>query len=276
MIQSCFYVGQVAHVRTRPVEHRFSYRVFSLYVDVDSLPKLGARGRWFGYNRNALLSVHDRDHGDGRMPIAQWVRHHLRNAGYAADGPIGMQCYGRLWGYVFNPLTVYFCFRADGRLEALLHEVHNTFGERHGYLIAADDPAQAIIRQRCAKTFYVSPFIDMEPSYEFKVRVPAERFALVIREWDRAGDLLYATFHGERRPWSASAAWRLIAGHPLMTLKVVAGIHWEALRLWRKGLRLMPHPATTEVVVDYVGRATAPLGPESRRGVESSVLLPSG
>jgi DUF1365 family protein len=275
MIESCFYVGAVNHLRVRPVRHGFTYRVFAIYVDVDALPRLGAAG-WFGHNRFALLSVHDRDHGDGRTPIAAWVRGHLRAAGSAADGPIGMQCYPRLWGFTFNPLTVYFCFRADGVLEAILHEVHNTFGERHGYLIDARDRGGPVVHQRCAKELYVSPFIDMRPTYRFKVRQPDERYAMVIREADDAGDLLYATFHGARRRWSRASALRLLAAHPLMTFKVIAGIHWEALRLWRKGLRVQPRPPAPQSLVSYVGHASQPVEANENLGRPASVLLRSG
>ncbi|MSO64968.1 MAG: DUF1365 domain-containing protein [Alphaproteobacteria bacterium] len=276
MTGSSLYIGTVAHTRLRPVRHSFAYRVFSLYLDLDELPQLDRRLRLFAHNGRALLSIHDRDHGDGRTPIAEWVRTHLRHAGFAGDGRIFMQCYPRLWGYVFNPLTAYFCFRRDGTLEAILHEVHNTFGERHGYLIAVDGQNGPVIHQECEKSFYVSPFIGMAATYHFKVRIPDERYAFAIRETDGEGDLLYASVDGRRRTLTDGEIGWAIARHPLMTVKVIAGIHWEALRLWRKGLRVQARAKAPTTLVTYVGAKGRLSTADKISHAESSVLHGTG
>ena len=247
-MNSALYVGEVMHHRLRPKPHRFVYRTFSLLVDLDELPGLDRRLRLFGYNRAGLLSFHDRDHGaaDGTSPRA-WVEAALAKAGHADAGArIELMCFPRILGYAFNPLSLYFCHRADGVLGAVIYAVRNTFGERHAYLIAVD-PAEAaagLVRQSCAKTFYVSPFVPMEAGYRFLLAPPGERFALSINESDAEGDLLVATQTARRLPLTDAALVRALASHPLMALKVIGGIHWEALRLWLKGAPLQPRPET--------------------------------
>ncbi len=139
-LASCLYVGEVVHQRVRPSRHRLRYRVFSALLDLDELPQLDRRLRLFGHNRLNIFSFLDRDHGDGTgAPLRPWVEHHLERAGIElAGGAIRLLCYPRLFGYVFNPLSVYFCHRADGALAAMIYEVNNTFGERHSYLIPVD------------------------------------------------------------------------------------------------------------------------------------------
>lgn len=240
--QSCLYLGEIMHHRLRPADHRFAYRVFSVFVDLDELPALGRRLRLFSYNRFNLHSFHDRDHGarDG-TPLGPWVRAQLRDAGAGcADGRIFVHAFPRVLGYVFNPLTTYWCYAADGRLAAVVCEVKNTFGGQHAYVLQARDGAMVEAEQD--KAFYVSPFIAMAARYRFRFHSPGRRLALLIRESDRDGDLLVATHTGRRRPLCdrelLAAALRL----PLVTLKVIAGIHWQALRLWLKRVPLEPGP----------------------------------
>ena len=150
--EPCVYTGKVMHVRLKPVRHRFVYRVFSLFLDLDKMEEHARKLRLFSFNRFNVLSFHERDHGDGSGNLKDWVRGHLRAAGYRADGPIFIQCYPRLWGYVFNPLSVYFCYQKSGALEAVLHEVSNTFGDRHSYLLPTPSADQdGPINQSCAK-----------------------------------------------------------------------------------------------------------------------------
>jgi len=249
--RSGLFVGKVWHRRWKPKSHRLDYRVFAALVDLDELPALARSSRVFSHNRLNLFSLMDRDFGpaDG-SPLKPWVAGHLRAAGLeAADLRVALLCYPRMFGYAFNPLSVYFCRRAsDGTLIATLYEVHNTFGQRHCYLIPADAAADGALRQSCAKNFYVSPFIAMEATYHFRILPPAaapaagDRLAVVIRQTDPEGRLLDASFIAGRRDWSDAALLSLLASHPLMTLKVIAGIHWEAVKLWRKGIKLVPRP----------------------------------
>lgn len=255
---SALYRGTVVHRRYAPKTHMLRYRVFSLLADLDELPQLDRRLRLFGYNRWAPLSLHDRDHGpgDGR-PLKQWVMDELAAAGIAAGGPIRLLCYPRLWGYAFNPLSVFWCHRPDGSLAAVLHEVHNTFGERHCYL-AAVDPAQGsakLVRQTAAKAFHVSPFLPMDLTYRFTLRPPGDKVAVGIDETDMEGRrVLHASFGGTRHPLTDREILRAVLRHPLMTVKVFAGIHWEALRLWRKGLKVYGHPGEHPPPVTVVPR----------------------
>ncbi|SDD89997.1 DUF1365 domain-containing protein [Rhodospira trueperi] len=250
---SALYAGAVLHRRLKPKRHRLDYRVFSLLLDLDELPALDRDLRWFGHNRFAPLSFHDRDHGpgDGR-PLRAWIESELATGGIdLGGGPIRVLCYPRLWGYVFNPLTVYFCHHKDGRLGAILHQVSNTFGERHCYLIPVDaaEAAGKLVRQTCDKEFYVSPFMPMETTYHFRIRPPDEKVAVAIQQTDTEGTVLHASFTGRRRPLTDRTLRAAVTRHPLMTLKVMAGIHWEALWLWLKGLRIVPRgPAPSHLV----------------------------
>ncbi|MSP29622.1 MAG: DUF1365 domain-containing protein [Acetobacteraceae bacterium] len=251
---SALYVGAVTHRRLRPRPHRMRYRVFSLLLDLDELPALHTRLRLFSHKRFNLFGFDERDHADGTgAPLRGWVERHLADAGIdLAGGPIRLLAMPRVLGYGFNPLSVYFCHHRDGRLVALLHQVHNTFGERHSYLIPVTTPETASdIRQDCAKTFHVSPFMAMDMRYEFRVRAPDAKLNIVIRGTDANGPIIVAAMAAEQRELTDAALLGAFLHTPLLTLKVILGIHWEALRLWRKGLRLhgKPPPPAEEVSI---------------------------
>lgn len=256
-MRSALYIGEVMHHRLRPKAHRFVYRTFSLLIDLDELPDLDRRFRLFAHNRAGLFSFHDRDHGaaDGSSPRS-WAEAALRKAGIPdASARIEMLCFPRILGYAFNPLTLYFCHRADGTLGAVIYAVRNTFGERHAYLIAVDPDhaARGLIDQSCAKSFYVSPFVPMEAGYRFRLKPPGENFSLAIQENDAEGDLLVATQTARRLTLSDAALAKVFATHPLMAIKVIGGIHWEALRLWIKGAPLQARPSAPEIQVSVPG-----------------------
>jgi uncharacterized protein len=243
-MQSALYFGTVLHRRLRPVAHALKYRVFSLLLDLDELPALG-RNLWFlSHNRFNLFSFYDRDHcGRRNEALRPQIEATLAAAGIdLAGGGIRLLCFPRVLGYVFNPLSVYFCHHRDGALRAILYEVSNTFGEWHGYLIPVEDSG-ALVQQSCSKDFYVSPFMAMEGRYEFRLAPPGERLAIYIRQLDAAGPILHASLDGTRAPLDDRTLLGAFLRYPLMTLKVIAGIHWEALRLWRKGVPLVPRPA---------------------------------
>jgi DUF1365 family protein len=254
MPQTCLYNGQVMHARLRPFRHRFAYRVFSMLVDLDELPDLDKRLRLFGYNRAGLFSFQDRDHGarDGGA-TSHWVRARLAEAGLAEAGAkIHAHCFPRILGYAFNPLTIYFCRREDGALGAILYEVKNTFGEQHGYLIPVDPAraADAPVLQRASKNFHVSPFIGMRATYRFRVDEPEERLAILIRQSVPEGELLVATHTAARMPFTDAMLAKNFFAYPLLTLKVIVGIHWEALKLWIKGAKYHPRPAPPVTAVE--------------------------
>ena len=257
-LASALYHGSVMHRRLRPRRHQLRYRVFSLLLDLDELPALHRSVRLFSHNRFNLFSFHDRDHGagDGR-PLRDWIEGHLRSADPSlCGGPIRVLCYPRILGYVFNPLTVYFCHDASGRLSAILYEVSNTFSERHTYLFPVPEGANGPIRQSCRKEFYVSPFISVDGRYDFTVVPPGDDLAVVIQESDDEGRLLDASFVGQREALTGSALLRAFVRYPLMTLKVIVAIHWEALKLWRKGVPLHDRPAPPPNAVTAVTHRT--------------------
>lgn len=246
MPESCLYVGEVMHRRLRPVGHRFVYRVFSLLVDLDELPTLHRRLRLFAHNRFAPFALHDRDHGpsDGTA-LRPWVEAACARAGIdLGGGRIFLHCFPRVLGFGFDPLSIYFCHGPEGALRAILYEVKNTFGEQHGYLVPiATPPAPGeALRHARDKLFYVSPFIGMQARYAFKLHVPEARLSVAIHESGPEGAILVATHRGARRRLDDAQLLRAFLAFPFLTLKVFGGIHWEALKLWRKGVQLQAKP----------------------------------
>lgn len=235
-MRSALYRGEVAHARLRPKRHRLGYKVFCLLLDLDELEALAGRFPLLGIERSGLFSFRQADHGDAKLPLRAWAAERLAEAGIGYDGGrIELLCYPRVLGFVFNPLSVYFCRQRDGRLAGILYEVHNTHGERHTYALPAKGD-ERVVRHAANKQFFVSPFMPMDCIYRFRISAPAERVGISILEDDSEGLLLTASFMGRREELSNRALWRAFAGYPLMTLKVVAGIHWEALKLLAKGV----------------------------------------
>lgn len=238
---SGLYSGVVAHARLKPRAHRLRYRIFMLLLDLDEIDGLAARTRLFARNRWGLLSFHDRDHGDGSGgSLRTWAETYLARAGLPTGGPIRVLAMPRVLGLGFNPLSVWFCHGPDGELSALIYEVRNTFGQKHSYLIPAA-PA-AVVRQGCDKGFYVSPFMDMDLTYGFRIALPGERVSIGVDVHDADGLVLAAAFAGTRAPLTDRALRRAWLTHPWMTVGVLAAIHWEALKIWFKGEKLRPRP----------------------------------
>ena len=242
------YAGRVTHQRLRPLRHRLRYRVFSLLLDVDGLPALARRLRLFSLNRFNLFSLHERDYGSGAGGLRAHVDAQLRAGGLATGGAIRLLTMPRVLGYAFNPLNVYFCEAPSGGLNAILYEVNNTFGERHSYLIEVDPAAAGQgtpIEQTCAKRLHVSPFMALDMRYAFRVEPPDTRrrpLAIGVVAHDSHGPVLAAHYHAQRQPLNDGTLARTLISHPLLTFKVILAIHWEALRLFAKGLRLLPKP----------------------------------
>jgi len=283
---AALYFGEVMHARLKPMGHRFSYRVMSLLIDLDRLEAADRQSRLFGVNRAALYSFNEADHG---MRDGSSLRVYAQRcaAGHGIDltgGKVLLLCYPRLLGYTFNPLSAYFCYRADGGLALIIYEVRNTFGDIHAYVLPVKpgELSEAGVRQTQDKLFYVSPFVEMAMRYHFRVSPPGHTVKLRILETDRGGPLLAATFHGQRRALTTAALLRSFFALPLVTLKIVAAIHWEALRLWLKGARPVPRPdvATAKAVNtrlansgrnDYTGEALSAAGREP--GSRKSALV---
>lgn len=240
------YRGDVMHARLKPMSHRFVYRVLNLMIDLDRLDEADQQTCLFGVNRRALYSFHERDHGprDGTC-LAAHVRALAANAGVdLSGGRIMLLCYPRLFGYAFNPLSVYYGYRAGGALALLIYEVRNTFGEYHSYVcpVHCSETSPAGIRQSRGKRLYVSPFIGMEMRYHFRLTQPGENLKIRILETDAEGPLLAASFYGRRHPLTSPHLFAAFLALPFVTLKVIGGIHYEAARLWLKGARLFPRP----------------------------------
>lgn len=241
------YPGRVIHERLRPRHHRLSYGVFSLLVDLDDLKERTRNLKWLSYNEGGFYAIHDKDHGDGQN-IRSWVTAELTQAGLAcAAHRVSMLCYPRILGYVFNPLTVFFCYDTSDQLSAVIYEVHNTFKERHAYVLPVSGPPTKVIKQCCAKNFYVSPFVPMACRYKFRLQPPGEKVRVVIREEDEEGLLLAASFNGDHLPLSDAVLIKMALKFPLMTLKVMVGIHIEAVRLWLKKTPYFPHKSAEDV-----------------------------
>jgi DUF1365 family protein len=243
---AALYFGEVMHARLKPMGHRFSYRVMSLLIDLDRLDAADRQSPLFGVNRAALYSFNEADHGerDGSRLRCYAQRRGAEHGIDLTGGRVLLLCYPRLLGYTFNPLSVYFCYRADGGLALVIYEVRNTFGDIHAYALPVQpgELSDAGLRQQQEKLFYVSPFIESAMRYHFRLSAPEERVKLRILETDREGPLLAATFSGRRRGLTTAALLRAFFALPLVTLKIIAAIHWEALRLWLKGARLVPRP----------------------------------
>lgn len=243
MPESCLYRGVVMHRRLKPFGHRFTYRVFSLFVDLDDLPRL--RSRWLAHNRFAPLSLHDRDHGprDGG-PLRPWIVEHLRARGIEIGaGRIFLHCFPRVLGYGFDPISTYWCYDEAHGLRAVLAEVKNTFGDQHAYLlpVAHDRAADEPVRADADKVLHVSPFMDMAMRYHFRLDEPGERLRLAIAQDAGAGTVMVATHAGERLALTGPNLAKMFFTIPLVTVKIIAAIHWQALRLWLKGARVRPY-----------------------------------
>lgn len=235
---SCMYVGGVAHRRLRPVPHDFQYGVWTLYADLEELPDLASRLPLLSFNRFNIFSVLERDHGprDG-SPLRPWIDRHLAAIGVDLErGPVRLLCFPRLFGYVFNPLSVWFCHHRSGRLSAVLLQVSNMSGQWHNYLFRVDEAAGGRPSATFDKCFSVSAFTAMRARYSCELHAPDERFQVCIREFEDDAETLVATWMGERRPLTTAGLLAALASYPLMTVKIWSAIYWQAVQLLRKGV----------------------------------------
>jgi DUF1365 family protein len=257
---AALYFGDVMHARLKPVGHRFNYRVMSLLVDLDRLDEANQQSPLFGVNRAALYSFNEADHGnrDGSPLRAYAQRLAAEHRIDLTGGRVLLLCYPRLLGYTFNPLSVFFCYRADGELALVIYEVRNTFGDIHAYVLPVKpgEISDAGVRQQHDKLFYVSPFVGMTVRYHFRISPPGDSVKLRILETDRDGPLLAATFSGRRRALNTLALLRSFFALPIVTVKIIAAIHWEALRLWLKGVRLVPRQTVTVDIGLAIGKSS--------------------
>jgi uncharacterized protein len=266
-LSSGVYVGHVVHKRLAPRPHAFTYRVFALALDVDRIDAFAANLRLFDRNRRSLISFFDADHGAGDapkaacVPVAEHIRNVLADAGFAHSAErIVLLCYPRLLGFVFNPLSVYFCYDRSNVLTTVVYEVANTFGERTSYVIPVAPDGSRNVHQVCAKSMYVSPFISRNAQYSFHLTPPGDHVVVGVAVRGADGPVLKTHFRGERLPLTDRTLAAMVARHPLMTMKVVGAIHFEAARLWLKGVPLVKRHTSARHSVSVILPATAEPG----------------
>jgi DUF1365 family protein len=235
------YAGRVVHKRLRPKPHALDYGVFALLLDVDRIDAIARRCRFLSRNRFNLVSFYDRDYGAGDgANVGDAARRCLTDAGRPSAGRrIRLLAYPRILGYVFNPLSVYFVTAPDGALESVIYEVSNTFGERKSYVLACGEARNGgVYAQACDKEMFVSPFASGSGRYLFRITDPADEALVAVLFSDQAGALIKTHFRAARRDLTDATILRHAARFPLLTVKVIAAIHYEALKLWLKGVPL--------------------------------------
>ena len=236
---SCIYNGTVIHKRFKPKIHFFKYKVFSLLIDLSELNNLDKKIGFFSYNKFNLISFFDKDHGDrdGSLVI-NWVKKNLKENDVNCENiRIKLLCYPRILGYVFNPLSIFYVYDKNDKLISLLYEVKNTFGEQHTYIFKIKE--NNLLKHNCEKKFHVSPFIEMNCSYFFRTLKPADKISIIIDQYQLNEKILYASQDGKRTDFTTSELIKSYLKHPLMSFKVIAAIHFEAFKLWTKGIKFI-------------------------------------
>ena len=237
---SSIYNGTVIHKRFKPKIHFFKYNIFSLFIDLYELQELDKKIKFFSFNRFNLVSFYEKDHGnrDGSSLI-QWVKKNLEeNDINSKDIRIKLLCYPRIFGYVFNPLSVFFIYDSNEKLISILYEVKNTFGEQHTYVFKVEDNAN-LFQHNCSKKFHVSPFIEMNCNYFFRILKPGEKISIIIDQYQLDEKILYASQDGKRVNFNTKELIKSYLKHPLMTFKIISAIHYEAFKLWAKGIKII-------------------------------------
>ena len=235
-MNSCIYNGFVSHTRYKPVKHSLRYNTFSLFIDLDEIENLSKNNFIFSFNKFNIFSFFNKDHGDrDGLCLKNWVLNKLKKFDINKDiNNIKLLCYPRVFGYVFNPLSIFYCYE-NKNLRAVMYEVKNTFNEQHTYIFKVKSNNE--ISQKCKKKFYVSPFMDMETQYEFKLLNPDENLSVLIKQSDKDGIVLTAVQKGSKKEFNMKQLLVNFVLYPLMTLKIIGAIHYEALRLWKKGAK---------------------------------------
>ncbi len=255
--EAALYHGKVVHKRFIPVRHQLSYRVFSMLLPLQGIDEVCSRTRFLSHNRFNLVSFHDRDHGlrDGSS-VAEFVTKTMRAGGVDTGAcDLLVLCYPRILGYCFNPLTTYYAVTEAGDITAMLYEVSNTFGEHTHYLVTGGTTRNGTLEQGCRKAFHVSPFNEADGEYGFRVTTPGESICVGVSLRREGKAILNAYFSGSRTSLTSGTLLSAVARQPLMTWKVIAGIHFEALRLWMKGLKLRRKPRFAGLTVHKTERS---------------------
>ncbi|MAS87918.1 MAG: hypothetical protein CMH30_08110 [Micavibrio sp.] len=242
------YFGKVYHARHMPFSHQFTYKVVTFFIDIDTLSALDKKLKLFSFNRFGIFSVNNKDHAtrDGK-DIRPWIEKAARDKEIDIQGgKIFMLGFPRMWGYLFNPITVYYCTDRHGALKAVMHQVKNTFGEMHSYFIPVTDIKDGLVTQDHEKVFHVSPFIHMDCHYHFKFTLPAETFFFAIHQQTPEGKILTATWEGNRKEFTDKNLFNALIKNTFQSVKIITAIHWEALKLWIKGAKYISKPEPPE------------------------------
>ena len=240
MNNSCIYNGSVIHKRFKPKKHFFKYKVFSLLIDLSELNELNDNLKFFSLNKFNLISFYEKDHGhrDGSS-LLKWVKNNLTRNNISTDNiKVKLLCYPRILGYVFNPLSIFFIYDRNENLISILYEVKNTFGEQHTYVFKLEGKNK-LIQNSCSKKFHVSPFIEMDCDYFFKILNPGDTLSVIIDQYDQEGKILFASQDGKRSDLTSKNLMNSYLRHPLMTFKIISAIHFEAFKLWVKGIKFV-------------------------------------
>ena len=240
MINSAIYNGQVIHKRFKPKVHYFKYKVFSLLIDLSELETLDRKVNFFSFNKFNLISFHEKDHGERNgSSLKLWVHRNLeKNNIQTKDIKIKILCYPRIFGFVFNPLSVFYIYNLEDQLISILYEVKNTFGEQHTYIFKVTKDSN-LIQNNCSKKFHVSPFIEMNCNYFFRLLKPGNKISVVIDQYENENKILYASQDGVRSDFSTKQLVKSYLKHPVMTFKIILAIHFEAFKLWAKGIKFI-------------------------------------
>ena len=234
MTNSCIYNGVVSHTRFKPVKHHLKYKTFSLLIDLDEIEKLDKDIPIFSLNKFNVFSFYNKDHGERNgESLKNWVMENLKRFKIQQNiNKIKLLCYPRIFGYVFNPLSIFYCYE-DDLLKAIFYEVKNTFNEQHTYIFKVNKSGK--INQSCKKKFYVSPFMDMNTFYDFNLQNPKKELYVSIKQTDKKGIILTAVQTGKKKEFNAKQLLINFFRYPLMTFKIITAIHFEAFLLWKKG-----------------------------------------
>lgn len=248
---SCLYQGEVMHARQQPVEYAFRYGVFSLKADLDQIENQAANLRWLGFNRFNLVSFHQRDYGprDGSN-LRVWVDNFLAEYGVERPTRVEILSYPRILGYAFNPLVMWYAYDQQNQLSAVIAEVSNTFGQWHHY-IAKVPPGLVVtpnqtLKAEADKVFHVSPFIDMNARYHFRLQLPAQHYSIHIRETRQQIEFFQAGQSGKYLPLTNQNLLKMAGMAPLRMFKVIGLIHWWALKILLKGGKFHRTPKSLE------------------------------
>lgn len=248
MDRSRLYAASVTHARRSPSRHAFRYRLYLVAIDLDEAAAISGRLTAFGYNRRAIVSLHDDDYGD-RQPgsIRDKLQRRLTREGLAIPSRVLLVTTPRLFGYAFNPVSFYFCEDADGRLACVVAEVNNTFGERHAYFLRPDGSADGVFRSRAPKAFFVSPYFPVDGEYEFAISPLGRQLTIRISLNREGTSALVARLTGSGEPITDRALWKLAALAPFRNWLTMPRILWQAARLsWQRGLRMRVKPAPVD------------------------------